>query len=183
MSSGAWRRLAVGAAVTAGAVGLSSCASSAALGLARSACSHVERSIRLYDASLRASPTRAAADRAAATAQLEAAQPDAATAAGEDAQWQALMTTISESPRVPERYLVYALGQQCRVAYSPGGQGLVPTGPPPPIPGTPGSAASSGTPGSASSSTGPGSAAPHPPATAASPLATTAGRAPVGPRR
>lgn len=122
-----WRRLALaGAVLAAGAVGLSSCGSSAALGLARQACRHVERSLSLYDASLHApSPAQAASDQAAAVAQLEAAQPDAATAAGEDAQWQALMTTISESPRIPERYLVYALGQQCAVAESPGGNGAV----------------------------------------------------------
>ncbi|MDA8267242.1 MAG: hypothetical protein M0Z63_10165 [Actinomycetota bacterium] len=104
---------------------LSSCSSSAALALARRSCVHVERSINLYERSLHApTPALAAAGYQAAVAQLELAQPDAATAAGQDGQWQALMTTISESPRVPLGLLVHALGAQCAVAQSPGGNGL-----------------------------------------------------------
>jgi hypothetical protein len=67
------------------------------------------------------STTREDLQRTAAL-QLEAAQRKAAVAAGEDAEWQALMTTISESPRIPEGYLVHALEEQCQVASSPGGQ-------------------------------------------------------------
>jgi hypothetical protein len=102
---------------------LAACGSSAALGLVRAACGHVDQSIRTYEASLRLppGPAQEALQRTAAL-QLEAAQRKAAVAAGEDAEWQALMTTISESPRIPEGYLVHALEEQCQVASSPGGQ-------------------------------------------------------------
>lgn len=165
------RRLAAGLCGAAiAAATLTACASSDALALARTACTHVHRSLSLYTASLHAaSPAVATADQQAATAQLQAAQPDAATAAGEDATWQGLMTTISESPQVPEQYLAYALGQQCAVADSPGGDSYVGTAgpgatvPAVPPPGAPGSGAvststsSSGTAGTGSSATtGPG---------------------------
>ena len=155
------------------AAGLSACGSSDALALARTACTHVHRSLTLYTASLHAaSPADVAADQKAATAQLEAAQPDAATAAGEDATWQGLMTTISESPRVPEQYLVYALGQQCAVADSPGGDSYVgPSGPGPTAPpfGT----------GTAPTGTG-SSTAPAGTASSTAPAGTGTGTAPTG---
>lgn len=116
--------LAAGTVVLVMALTLSACASSNALALVRTACDHVNRSIALYDASLHAAtPAEASADQAAAVNQLELAQPDAATAAGEDAQWQALMTNISDSPRLPEKLLVTSLRAQCAVADSPGGNG------------------------------------------------------------
>jgi len=46
-------------------------------------------------------------------ADLRAALPIAAVAAGQSAQWQPLMTTLSESSRVPEQYLVKALTAEC----------------------------------------------------------------------
>ena len=49
------------------------------------------------------------------TSSRSALQP-AAIAARDDAKWQALMATISESSRVPESVLVSALQQQCAVA-------------------------------------------------------------------
>jgi len=116
----------LGAAAAAGLLAgglLTACGSGAALGLARAACVHVHQSIATYEASLRVPPgaERAALQRQAAM-ELEAGQRKAAVAAGEDAEWQALMTTISESPRIPEGYLVHALELQCQVAASPGGQ-------------------------------------------------------------
>jgi len=45
--------------------------------------------------------------------QIRAALPLAAVAAGEDTTWQALEATLSESNRVPLRYLLPALSAQC----------------------------------------------------------------------
>jgi hypothetical protein len=96
------------------AVSLSGCANSDGLALARKACRHVDRSLALYrSAGQRPASARAAGIQARALAQLRSALPIAATAAGEEPQWQALMTTLSESTRVPESKLVYALEAQC----------------------------------------------------------------------
>lgn len=112
------------------------CSNSAALALARQACGHVHRSLDLYQAA-GAAPTQEGqqAGQAAALAQLRLALPLAASAAGQSAQWQALMTTLEESSRVPESLLVKALQQQCADAAA-GGQPVtppttasVPTGP------------------------------------------------------
>ncbi len=100
------------------AVVLSGCASSNALALARQACGHVDQSVALFARSQSEQGTAAAADRTSALKQLRAGLPQAATAAGEDGQWQALMTTISESSRVPESDLVRALRLQCAVTRS-----------------------------------------------------------------
>jgi len=121
--------IAVGAALLVVALSLSACASSAALSLVRQSCKHVDYSIALYDDSMHAAtPAAAAKEQMAAANQLELAQPDAATAAGEDAQWQALMTNISNSPRLPEKLLIPSLRAQCAVADSPGGNGGVGAG-------------------------------------------------------
>lgn len=114
----------VGVAVVsvAAAVGLSGCATSHALALVRQACRHVDSSLSLYQASTTtASGASAQADSAAALQQLRDALPLAATAAGENAQWDAFMTTLSETSRVPESDLVIALRQQCADVAS-GGQ-------------------------------------------------------------
>ena len=98
-----------------GAGGLAAgCSNTDALTLVRQACGHVQRSIDLYRTAASA-PTPAAqqAGQAAALAQLRLALPLAASAAGESAQWQAFMTTLEESSRVPESVLVDALQQQC----------------------------------------------------------------------
>lgn len=116
-------RLAFVGAAVASAVTVSGCANSAALGLARQACNHVNRSVTLYRRSLGEPPTTSTADQQQAETQLRLALPDAATAAGEEPQWQGLMTTISEGSRVPESYLVSALAAQCQIADSPGGEG------------------------------------------------------------
>lgn len=110
------------------ATGTAACGTSDALALARQACGHVQRSISLYQASQSAgTPAARQQQAAAALAELRQALPLAATAAGESAQWQALMTTLTESSRVPESDLVSALQQQCADA-SAGGQPVVPPG-------------------------------------------------------
>jgi hypothetical protein len=125
-------RLAGAALAGVAAVGLSGCSNAHALSLVRQACIHVERSLSLYEQSGRASSPRVQqADAAAALLQLQEALPLAASAAGENAQWQAFSTTLSESSRVPESDLVSALRQQC-ADVSTGGQG--PSTPPTTLP-------------------------------------------------
>ncbi len=116
------RTLAAGAAAAL-ALPLAGCANSDALSQARAACDHVNRSIVLYRQSQTGPPEQRAAGEAQALLELRRAQPLAATAAGQEAQWQALMTDISESSRVPLGDLVPSLAQLCGVADSPGGQG------------------------------------------------------------
>lgn len=124
----AQRIIAAAALAALGATGVAACGTSDALALARQACGHVQRSISLYQAAQSAgSPAAQQQKAAAALAELRQALPLAATAAGESAQWQALMTTLTESSRVPESDLVSALQQQCADA-SAGGQ---PVAPPP----------------------------------------------------
>jgi hypothetical protein len=89
---------------------------------------HVHQSIALYRASLTAAtPADAQTESDEATAQLRLALPLAATAAGESAQWQAFMITLTESSRVPEANLVSALQQQCADAQGGGQPTLPPT--------------------------------------------------------
>ena len=103
-------------------LGLSACGSGGSL--ARAACAHVDRSLLLYQRSQHAAtPAQASADYRAAVNELALAQPGAAQAAAQNGQWQALMTIISESPRVPLGLLVHALTAQCAVASSPNGIG------------------------------------------------------------
>jgi hypothetical protein len=124
VSSAPLRRVAgIGAISVLAAIGLQGCANSDALGLVRQACVHVQRSLVLYQQSTTAaSPGVAQAEGTGALDQLRAALPLAATAAGENAQWDALETTLSESSRVPESDLVRALQAQCADVAS-GGQG------------------------------------------------------------
>ncbi len=100
-----------------------SCASSNAAGLVRQACQHVERSLRLYEQSLHEAPAQQAADQARAEAELQAAEAPVATAAGEDGRWQGLMTSLSQSIRVPESDLVGVLRVQCAPALGGGSGG------------------------------------------------------------
>jgi len=111
------------------ACSLAGCAGRDGTDLARQACQHVERSLTLYQASLRAAdPAVAAAKQSQAVAQLRDALPMAATAAGEAGQYQALMATLAESDHLPESLLVHSLGAQCAAADSNGG--IVPSPPP-----------------------------------------------------
>jgi hypothetical protein len=117
------------------ACGLAGCASHNGADLARQACRHVERSITLYQASLHApTPAEARAQQSQAVSDLRDALPIAATAAGEDGQYQALMATLDESDHLPESLLVHALGAQCAAADSNSGDNPTPS----PTAGTPG---------------------------------------------
>jgi hypothetical protein len=101
------------AAAAGAALGLGGCASHDAQGLINQACQHIGQSIALYRRSAQAPPLVSLHDQVEALTQLQLAQPLAATAAGEDATWQALMTTLSESPRIPEYELLPALQREC----------------------------------------------------------------------
>jgi hypothetical protein len=94
-------------------MGLAAC-SSGGTDLARQACSHVSKSIALFKRAEQA-PTKAQGNTLAEQAyvQLRDALPLAAHAATSDGQWQSLMTTLSESNRVGEQYLITSLQDQC----------------------------------------------------------------------
>jgi hypothetical protein len=88
--------------------------SNSGLTLAKQACTHIDRSITLLHASdLKADQHNASQLKENAYDQLRNALPLAAEAAYQNEQWQALMTTVSESNRVPETTLVTALKAQC----------------------------------------------------------------------
>jgi hypothetical protein len=102
------------------ALGVSGCANHDALILAHQACRDVNQSLALYrHAQADSDPAQAALDQAQALRDLRSALPIAATAAGENAQWQALMTTLSESSRVSEGVLAHALQAQCSTLGGP----------------------------------------------------------------
>ena len=108
------------AVVVAGAL-LAGCATSHALALAQQACTHVDRSVAEYELSLHApNPANATYEQSASMTELRYALQPAALAAGQDPHWQALMTTISESSRIPEGNLITALQAQCQSAQHPG---------------------------------------------------------------
>lgn len=93
------------------------CATQDGAALAKQACGYVETSLSLYQSSLTpANHHEATHLQDQAYDQLQLGLQPAAIAAGDDPRWQALMTTISESSRVPEGVLVSALQQQCAVA-------------------------------------------------------------------
>jgi hypothetical protein len=106
------RRLIVLSAIAGTSVVLTACSSSGVT-LAREACGHVNRSIALYTRSLHDSPKEAGVLQEQAYLQLRFALPIAAQAATSNGQWQALMTTLSETNRVSEHYLLQALRDQC----------------------------------------------------------------------
>jgi predicted component of type VI protein secretion system len=90
---------------------------------AKQACQHVERSLRLYaEAASNPDPTAAQAQRTQALVELRDAQPLASIAAAASGEWEALRTTLSESPNVDESHLVPALTQQCETAELPPSQ-------------------------------------------------------------
>jgi hypothetical protein len=132
------RRVAGGSAVSAlAALGLLGCANSDALALVQRACTHVRESLALYQRSAKdPSPAAAQSDHTAALEQLQTALPLAATAAGENPQWDAFMTTLSESSRVPEADLVRALEAQC-AGVSAGGPTSTTSTTPAPVPTNP----------------------------------------------
>ncbi len=129
-------RLAAAAFVITGfGASLSACGNSGAT-LAKQACTHINRSITLLKKSeLKVDEDDAARLKQEAYDQLRAALPIAAEAAYNDGQWQALMTTVSESNRVPETTLVGALQAQCKAADATiFGQTPPPSSIPPPPP-------------------------------------------------
>jgi hypothetical protein len=104
--------------------------------LAKQACTHIDRSISLLRESSDPSGSAHSAElQQQAYVQLRKALPLTAEAAYDDGQWQALMTTVSESNRVPEQTLIPALQAQCTDAnQSPFGQAPPPSSIPPPAP-------------------------------------------------
>jgi len=100
---------------------LCGCSQQDALALARQACTHVGKSILLYDEA-QASPAHAVALRELQEAnnQLQDAEPLAAAATSDNGQWNALMTTLQEIGRVDEGHLLVALKAQCAVANTNG---------------------------------------------------------------
>jgi uncharacterized protein YwlG (UPF0340 family) len=111
------RRLAAGAALTVGLGAVLAACGNSGTSLAQQACTHVNRSITLLKESERHTAGSAQLEEQAYI-QLRQALPIAAQAAFHDGQWQALMTTVSESNRVPETELIPALEAQCRAADS-----------------------------------------------------------------
>jgi hypothetical protein len=130
-------RLAAGSVLALGlGSALSACGSGNGTALAKQACTHVDRSIGLLKQSAHQSDQiEAARLTQRAYIELRDALPIAAQAAYLDGQWQALMTTVSESNRVPETTLTTALAAQCRVADSSTfDQAPPPSSIPPPAP-------------------------------------------------
>lgn len=111
---------AVGAVISLAAL-LSGCSQQDALALAQQACTHVGKSISLYDEA-QTNPVHAVARRELQQAnnQLEDAEPLAAAATSDNGQWNALMTTLQEIGRVDEGHLLVALKAQCAVANTNG---------------------------------------------------------------
>jgi hypothetical protein len=112
------RRTLIGLGATAvGAVlCLSACGQQSGQALARQACTHVDRSVRDYELSTKASvsSSEAARLRTQADAELRAALPLAADATSDDGNLNALMTTISEGATIDEAHLIPALKGQCK---------------------------------------------------------------------
>jgi hypothetical protein len=131
-----FRRLVAGTVVVIGlGATLSACSNNGAV-LAKQACGHVNRSLNLLtEASHQSNATVANHLQQQAYIQLRQALPIAAQAAYRDGQWQSLMTTVSESNRVPETTLVQSLRAQCQQADSSNfGQSPPPSSIPPPAP-------------------------------------------------
>jgi hypothetical protein len=119
--------------VVAGGIGLSACGGGGTT-LAQQACVHIDRSIALYRQSTRdTDPSQSASLSEQAYLQLRQALPLTAQAANQDGTYQALMTTVAESSRVPEAHLITALTAQCAVANaSSNGEPPPPSNIPPP---------------------------------------------------
>ena len=107
------------ALVLSGAV-LSSCGTNGAVADARASCVLVKRAVALQSQS--EVPTLTQAQRNSlegqAMSELLKATPKAADATSIDGSWNALMTTINESERVPLKNLVPSLTRLCKVADS-----------------------------------------------------------------
>ena len=99
---------------------LSSCGTSGAVTDARASCVLVKRALAIQTRSQ--APNLTPAQRAnlegRAMSELLKATPAAADATSIDGSWNALMTTINESERVPLKNLVPSLTRLCKVADS-----------------------------------------------------------------
>lgn len=102
----------------AGSLLLAGCSSQTPQALAQQACGQVDHSIALYQRAQQSpGSAHSALDATEAVEQLRTgALPLAAQAANGDGQWQALVTILEESSRVPESSLIASLQQQCRLA-------------------------------------------------------------------
>jgi hypothetical protein len=130
-------RVAVILSVTIGLGAALSACGSGGTGLAKQACQHVNRSVALLKQSDGASSAATAGQlKEQAYRQIQDALPIAAEAANQDGQWQALMTSLSEINRVPEKTLVTALTAECQTADTStfGGEPAPPSSIPPPAP-------------------------------------------------
>jgi hypothetical protein len=99
---------------------LSSCGTNGAVADARASCVLVKRALTLQSESEAPSltATRRNSLEGQAMSELLKATPKAADATSIDGSWNALMTTINESERVPLKNLVPSLTRLCKVADS-----------------------------------------------------------------
>jgi len=99
---------------------LSSCGTSGAVIDARASCVLVKRALVMQTRSQapNLTPARRANLEGRAMSELLKATPAAADATSIDGSWNALMTTINESERVPLKNLVPSLTRLCEVADS-----------------------------------------------------------------
>jgi hypothetical protein len=117
-------------AIGIGSIAIAGCGTQPGDALARQACTYVSSSISLYESGLATKdPKKKAALLDEASNRLQMALQPASLATTDNSSWQALMTTISESSRVPESVLVSSLEAQCFAADHPGS--------PPPVDTTP----------------------------------------------
>ena len=114
------RVLAPLSALVLASVVLSSCGTYGAVADARASCVLVKRAITIQSQSEAPNLTSTRRDslEGRAMSELLKATPKAADATSIDGSWNALMTTINESERVPLKNLVPSLTRLCKVADS-----------------------------------------------------------------
>jgi hypothetical protein len=114
------RALGLLTALVVASVALSSCGTNGAVGDARASCVLVKRaiSLQLQSEAPHLTSSRRASLEGRAMSELLRATPKAADATSIDGSWNALMTTINESERVPLKNLVPSLTRLCQVADS-----------------------------------------------------------------
>lgn len=106
-------------ALLAAPLAVASCGNGAATSDAKAACKRIEVSLKTFERSQTATSAADASRLAAqAQSQLLSSLSFAAQATSADGSFNALMTTVSEANRVPEKYLIPALRRQCQVINS-----------------------------------------------------------------
>jgi hypothetical protein len=112
--------LVVLATLSVASVSLASCGTNSAVSDARKSCVDVTRALAIERQSEQPglSGAKQRSLEAAALSRLLKATPFAAAATSADGSWNALMTTINESERVPLANLVPSLTRLCKVADS-----------------------------------------------------------------